>query len=211
MTIKVFVFNPFQENTYLISNEQGDALIIDPGCFNPAEEKRLTDHITQHGLTVRHVVNTHLHVDHILGNAYLERTTGIQAQAHAGDAFWLNALDAQCRMFGLQPPTEKTNADLTLKGGSTLELGNETFTILEVPGHSPGGIALYNATQGVLFSGDTLFAGSIGRTDLTGGDYDILIKNIREKLMILPDATVVYPGHGPTTTIGSERQYNPYL
>lgn len=211
MTIKVFVFNPFQENTYVVSTEQGDTLIIDPGCFNPAEEKRLSNYIAEQGLKVTCVVNTHLHIDHILGNAYVEKTTGIRALAHEGDAFWLNGLDAQCRMFGLQPPTEKTYATLTLKEGDTLQVGEEVFTVFEVPGHSPGGIALYNAAQACLFSGDTLFAGSIGRTDLTGGDYETQIKHIQNKLMSLPDSTVVYCGHGPSTTIGSERLHNPYL
>jgi len=211
MTIKTFVFNPFQENTYLISTEQGETLVIDPGCFYPAEEKRLTDYITQHGLTVTCVVNTHLHIDHVLGNTFLEKVTGIKAQAHAGDAFWLNSMDAQCRMFGLQTPTEKTDAQLNLKEGDILRLGEEAFTVLEVPGHSPGSIALYNATQHCLFSGDALFAGSIGRTDLTGGDYDTLIRNIQSKLMTLPDDTMVYCGHNASTTIGAERQSNPYL
>lgn len=211
MTIKVFVFNPFQENTYLISSETGDTLIIDPGCFNPAEENRLSSYLAEHGMRVTCVVNTHLHIDHVLGNAFVEKSTGVRALAHEGDAFWLNGLDAQCRMFGLQPPTEKTNANLTLKEGDTLQVGNETFTVLEVPGHSPGGIALYNAAQACLFTGDALFAGSIGRTDLTGGDYNTLIKHIQAKLMTLPDSTVVYCGHGPSTTIGSERLHNPYL
>ncbi len=211
MTIKVFVFNPFQENTYLVSTEQGDTLIIDPGCFNAAEEKRLSNYIAEQGLKVTCVVNTHLHIDHVLGNAYVEKTTGVRAMAHEGDAFWLNGLEAQCRMFGLQPPTEKTYATLILKEGDTIHVGNESFSVLEVPGHSPGGIALYNATQGCLFSGDTLFAGSIGRTDLAGGDYETQIKHIQEKLMTLPDSTVVYCGHGLSTTIGSERLHNPYL
>jgi len=211
MTIKAFVFNPFQENTYLISTEQGEAMVIDPGCYNPNEEKRLADYITQQGLTVTSVVNTHLHIDHVLGNAFLEKLTGIKALAHAGDAFWLTSLDAQCRMFGLKTPTEKTDAQLTLKEGDTIQLGEETFTVLEVPGHSPGSIVLYNAAQHCLFSGDALFAGTIGRTDLTGGDYDTLIRNIQSKLMTLPDDTVVYCGHNSSTTIGEERRTNPYL
>lgn len=186
-------------------------MIIDPGCFNPAEERHLANYLAENRLTVTCVVNTHLHIDHVLGNAFVEKITGIRAQAHPGDAFWLNGLDAQCRMFGLQPPTEKTNANLTLKEGDTVQVGQEVFTVLEVPGHSPGSIALYNAAQACVLTGDALFSGSVGRTDLTGGDHNTLIKHIQDKLMALPDSTVVYCGHGPSTTIGLERVHNPYL
>ncbi len=211
MNIKTFAFNPFQENTYVISTDSGAAMIVDPGCYTPHEEQQLQDYLVQHDLTVTWVVNTHLHVDHVLGNAFLEKTLQLKAVAHPGDAFWLNGLDAQCRMFGLQQKHDKPGIDLRLKEGEILTLDTEQFLVLEVPGHSPGSIVLYNAAQACLFSGDALFFGSIGRTDLTGGDYDTLIRNIQDKLMTLPDNTVVYCGHGPSTTIGRERLSNPYL
>lgn len=211
MKIHVFTFNPFQENTYVVWDEQGNTLIIDPGCYTPNEEKLLSNFLMENGLRVTCVVNTHLHLDHVFGNTYVETLTGVRAQSHDGDLFWLKGFEAQCKMFGIDPKSKLPRVNPILKEGDRIRLGDEEFAVLAVPGHSPGGIALYNAARGCLFSGDSLFAGSIGRTDLAGGDYGTLINNIHEKIMSLPDATRIYPGHGPSTNIAIERVSNSYL
>lgn len=210
MTIKQFVFSPFQENTYVISSDNSDALILDPGCFNDSEEQKLLNYINDEHLHVKFLVNTHLHLDHIFGNTFVEKTWGVQTSANEKDSFWLDSYDEHCRLFGLKPPSQAPTIGHVLKEGDSIQLGNDIFRILEVPGHSPGSIALYHE-GGHLFAGDVLFKGSIGRTDLQAGDYAQLIKGITEKLLILPNQTVVYSGHGETTTIGFERENNPFL
>jgi len=211
MTIKSFVFNPFQENTYVVYVESGEAMVIDPGCFSVAEEQTLLKFITENSLTIKLVVNTHLHIDHVFGNGFLEKLFDIKALAHREDEFWLNGLEAQARMFGVPLRHAKPSIAHYISEGDILMLGDERFDVFEVPGHSPGSIALYNARQSCLFTGDVLFAGSIGRTDFTGGDHATLIREIHEKIMILPDNTLVYSGHGPSTTIGQEKSGNPFL
>jgi glyoxylase-like metal-dependent hydrolase (beta-lactamase superfamily II) len=211
MNIKQFVFNPFQENTYLVYNDSLEAMIIDPGCNNTAEENKIASFIKDNNLTIKYVINTHLHIDHVLGNYYFEVTFGVKALAHQGDEFWLNGLSAQARMFGLDLKSGNPTLGGFLKEGDKLKLGDDVFDIFETPGHSPGSIVLYNASSGLLFAGDLIFQGSIGRTDLAGGNYQDIIKSIQQKILVLPDETVVYSGHGPSTTIGHEKQYNPYF
>lgn len=211
MEIKSFIVNPFQENTYVVSVESGETMVIDPGFYSTSEEKAFLDYLDANGLTPKILVNTHLHIDHVLGNAFIEQRYGLKAFAHEGDGFWLNGLEAQGRMFGLPMRGPKPSIGLYIREGDNVTLGTEVFEILEVPGHSPGSIVLYNRLQGCLFAGDVLFSGSVGRSDFTGGDHGVLIKGIREKLLILPDETVVYSGHGPSTTIGREKNGNPFL
>jgi hydroxyacylglutathione hydrolase len=210
MTIKQFVFSPFQENTYVISADNKDALILDPGCFNASEEQKLLDYIKSEQLNVKFLVNTHLHLDHIFGNVFVEKSWEVKTSANAMDAFWLETYEDHCRLFGVKPPSSAPSIGHVLKEGDSIQLGNEIFKILEVPGHSPGSIALYHS-DGFLFAGDVLFKGSIGRTDLEQGNYAQLINGITNKLLILPDETVVYSGHGDPTTIGFERKNNPFL
>lgn len=211
MIIKQFTVNPFQENTYLVSVESGDALVIDPGFYSTSEENEFINYLDANGLKPTMLVNTHLHIDHVLGNSFVEERFGLKAFAHEGDGFWLNGLEAQGRMFGLPLRGKKPSIGLYIKDGDKVSLGKEVFEVFEVPGHSPGSITLYNRQQGCLFAGDVLFAGSVGRADLAGGDHALLIKGIREKLLTLPEETVVYCGHGPSTTIGKEIAVNPFL
>lgn len=211
MKIKQFVFNPFQENTYVVYTESGDAMIIDPGCSSHSEEVMLTDFLKENSLTLKLVVNTHLHVDHVLGNSFIEKTYGIKALANKDDEYWLKSLEAQAMMFGVALRHELPTLGGYLNEGDTLEFGSDKFQIFQIPGHSPGSIVLYNASQSVVFVGDVLFYSSIGRSDLAGGDYTLLIDGINKKLLNLPDETVVYSGHGPSTTIGQERKSNPFI
>lgn len=211
MKIKQFTFNPFQENTYVLYNEENEALIIDPGCYDPSEEERLNSFIMSKNLTVKLLVNTHLHIDHVFGNAFVENKYHVKALANQADEFWLKGLEAQARMFGMNlryttPPIGKN-----IREGDQLTLGTEIFEVYQIPGHSPGSIVLYNEKNRCVFVGDVLFQNSIGRTDLQGGNYQTLIDGIRAKLLLLPDDTVVYSGHGPSTTIGVEKVNNPFL
>lgn len=216
MHFKQFVFNPFGVNCFVLSNNAGDAILIDPSVSNASERAALADYIKNAGLKVRRVLNTHLHLDHVLGNAFVERTFGIKAEAHEEDNFLLDLQEEQSQMFGL--PVEEIAPPLGnfLAEGDVVEIPGIKLHVIHVAGHSPGGIAFYceNAneevpdgakTVPVLFPGDILFAGSMGRADLFGGDEDALVSGIRSKLLTLPSETVVFPGHGPTTTIEDER------
>jgi hydroxyacylglutathione hydrolase len=211
MVIQRFVFSPFQENTFVVYSDNLEAMIIDPGCYSSAEEQKLLTFIQSNNLNVKYLVNTHSHIDHVFGNAFVEETWKVSSSANAGDDFWIKGMAAQYRMFGLEMRKQAPPIGHFLNEGDFIQLGDAIFTIFQVPGHSPGSIVLYNAGQHCLFAGDVLFEGGIGRTDLQGGDYQQIIQGIQGKLMVLPDETVVYPGHGSNTTIGQERRTNPYL
>ena len=225
MKIKQFVFNPFGVNCFVLSNNAGDAILIDPSVSNASERAALADYVKKAGLKVRRVLNTHLHLDHVLGNAFVEREFGVKAEAHEEDNFLLDLQEEQSQMFGL--PVEEIAPPLGgfLAEGDVVEIPGIKLHVIHVAGHSPGGIAFYceNANEDesdaatekagtknakpvpVLFPGDILFAGSMGRADLFGGDEDALISGIKSKLLTLPGETVVFPGHGPATTIEDER------
>jgi len=211
MHIKQFTFNPFQENTYVVFNDEKDALIIDPGCYNDNEENQLKDFIDSNSLNVKLLVNTHLHIDHVFGNAFIEKTYQIKASANQQDEFWLRGLEGQSRMFGLKLRHDTPTLGNYIQEGDKLMLGKDVFDVFQVPGHSPGSIVLYNASSESVFVGDVLFENSIGRTDLQGGSYQSLIEGIQNKLMTLPESTTVYCGHGPSTTIGREKTNNPFI
>ena len=203
-------FNPFQVNTYLVISG-GEVMIVDPGMLLPEENSRLFDYIKSHSLKVTQIVNTHLHLDHIFGNQAAAEEYGRTPKAHRADFPLGQTLADQARSFGLpdnlvrQPQSFDTLAD-----GDTLSVGELKIRVIAVPGHSPGGIALYCAQEGWVITGDSLFQQSIGRTDLPGGNHRQLIESVRTRLLTLPPETKVYPGHGPSTTIGAELN-NPYL
>ena len=212
MKIKTFIFNPLQENTYLVIDQASNqCMIIDAGMLFDQEKQQLAAYLQENKLQLKYVVNTHLHLDHCFGNGFLFQTFGVKPLAHSDDEDLLRFMKAHAGAFGVPFNEEPQPLGGYLNEGDTLQLGNQIFEVMHIPGHSRGGIVLYNAAQGVLFSGDSLFKMSIGRTDLPGGDYATLICALTKTVMTLPDATVVYPGHGPTTTIEQEKMYNAYL
>jgi hydroxyacylglutathione hydrolase len=198
-----------ETNCYIAAcPETKEAAVIDPGAFSPKEVQTILDIIWQHGLSVKYIINTHGHIDHIAGNQALLKETGAKLCIHADDADMLTSVRLNgSELFGMDlvsPPPDRLLSD-----GDVIMLGRLEMKVLHTPGHTPGGISLL--IDGTLFSGDTLFAGSVGRTDLPGGSETEIIRSIKSKLLILPDETKVRPGHGPRTTIGAEREENPFL
>lgn len=211
MTIKTFTFNPFQEHTYLVFDETNEAVLIDAGCLQSSEKQLLKKFIDDNKLILKRVINTHLHLDHQFGNKFVFDTYGLVPEACVADEFLLDNVVAQARSFGLPIDEEAQTLGAYIIENQEIKFGNSSLKAIHVPGHSPGSMAFYSEKEGVLIAGDVLFQGSIGRTDLPQGDYATLILSITKKLLILPDSTVVYCGHGPTTTIGYEKENNPYL
>lgn len=210
--VKSFVFNMFGENTYLLWNpETKEATIIDPGMYNTAEEHVLDSFIEENGLSVGQLINTHMHLDHIIGDNYVKRRYNVKSAAGSADAFFGEKALTQARMFGMPFEPEPVSIDIELTNNQHIDICGETATIFSVPGHSPGSIAVYLPKSKCVFTGDVLFESSIGRTDLVGGNHATLLRSIKEKLFTLPDDTKVYPGHGAPTTIGYEKQHNPYV
>ena len=212
MKIKQIQNNPFQENTYVVWDEASmEAAIVDCGALFPQEEERIEAFVNDNNLKVKYILNTHLHLDHCFGNAWAAGRYSILPMAHEEDETLLARMGEQARMFGLpfEVRTEKLGG--YLKDGDVLTLGENRIEVIHTPGHSRGGLCFYIPSAGWLISGDSLFEGSIGRTDLEGGSYATLIKSITERLITLPEETVVYPGHGPYTTIGEEKKCNPFL
>jgi len=211
MTIKIFTFNPFQENTYLLFDETKEAVLIDAGCITETEKLTLKRFIDENGLTLKRLINTHLHLDHQFGNKFVADTFGLLPEANQQDEFLLANVVEQARSFGFSVEEEAQALGAYINEGDEIKFGNCSLKAIHVPGHSPGSLAFYSEKEGVVFAGDVLFRNSIGRTDLPYGDYATLILSITKKLLPLPDSTVVYCGHGPSTTIGSEKNSNPYL
>lgn len=210
MKVKRFIFNPIEVNCYVLSDETKECVVIDAGCWSESECKQLSDYIDKNELKVKHLLNTHLHFDHIYGNYFMKQTYGIETEAHSDDEFMLDA--NQLRRFGISDDTMPIAPICRyLRNSDSVLFGRECLDVLHVPGHSPGSVAFYCASANSVWVGDTLFFRSVGRTDLTGGNQDQLVNSIHEKLFTLPDDTIVYTGHGPATTIGEERQFNPYL
>ncbi|HVX49874.1 MAG TPA: MBL fold metallo-hydrolase [Chitinophagaceae bacterium] len=208
--VEYFTFNPLQENTFLLSNEKGDALIIDPGCYFTAEEETLKNHIDKQGLTPVQLLNTHCHIDHVFGNRWVAKTYGLELYIHPLEERMLEWAPQSGEMWGLHFTNYRGPLHF-LTPGNAVTLGSDELQVLFTPGHSPGSISFYSRKQHFLIGGDVLFRDSIGRTDLPGGNHDQLLQSIRAQLFVLPAETVVYPGHGPATTIGYEMKNNPYL
>jgi glyoxylase-like metal-dependent hydrolase (beta-lactamase superfamily II) len=211
ITVKTFIVNPVFENTYVLHDETREAVIIDCGCVTPAEEKLLLYYLSQEGLTVKRLLNTHLHFDHMLGNEYVSRQCGILPEAHRYEVEQVPPPQQQLRLHRSPFPVNFVDVGYYLNDNETIAFGHSELTALLTPGHSPGSLSFYSRKDGFILSGDVLFNGSIGRTDLWGGDFDTLITSIRERIFTLPDDTIVYPGHGDATTVGTEKQFNPYL
>ena len=207
--IQDFVFNPFMENTYVVYDDTKQAAIIDPGCYEDYERKALLDFIKENELVVKMLINTHCHIDHVLGNQFVLDNFAVPFFMHELDLPVLKAVPSYASNYGFANylPAEPTNF---FKEGELLKIGNAEFEIIHLPGHAPGHVGLVNEKERVFIGGDVLFDGSIGRTDLPGGDHDTLISSIQNKLFKYHDDVKVYCGHGPTTTLGKEKNTNPF-
>ncbi len=210
MKIETFVCNPIMENTFVVYDETKQCIIIDPGCFNDAEFSKIDDFIKANDLEVVKIVNTHSHFDHIMGIQKCRSAYNVKWEAHSGDNSLIENAPNQGKMFGI-PMQEVALPDIELNEGESIEFGNTKLSIFHVPGHSNGSICLYHQESKQIIVGDVLFKSSIGRTDLPGGNYELLISGIKNKLFQLPDDVLVYPGHGGTTSIGEEKISNPFL
>ena len=211
MKIKRFEFNMFQENCYILWDETNEAVVIDPGCFYEEEKQELKSFIVKNELQVKHLLNTHLHLDHIFGNALMLKEFGLKAEANQADEFWIDEAPKQSRMFGFQLQEPLVPLGKYLHDGDTITFGHIQLEAIHGPGHSPRRLVFYCSQEHCIFSGDVLFQGSIGRADLAGGNFDHLIENICSRLFVLPNETIVYPGHGAPTTIGIEKTENPFF
>lgn len=214
LKVKIFVVNPLQVNSYVVSDERTkETAIIDCGCAEESEWDNVKRYIAQEGLTVKHLLNTHLHFDHIWGVPLAERDLGLKAEANYADMdLYNNVEDAVARVIGVRIPMPAfPPLGTSLLDGDVIPLGESVLKVITTPGHSQGGICFYSEDDKMLFAGDTLFCGSIGRTDLDGGNHMQLIESITSQLLPLPEDTTVYCGHGPNTTIRNEKMFNPYL
>ncbi len=210
LQLKLFTFNPFYENTYILYDETKACVIIDPGCYEPEEKRELFDFIIKEDLKPVRLLNTHCHIDHVLGNKFVAESFGLKVEIHALEYPLLKATIVYGSRYGIM--VEESPEPLTsLKDGEEITFGNSTLKIIFAPGHSPGSVCFYNEADAIVIGGDVLFRQSIGRTDLPGGDAETLLKSIRNNLFVLPDDTTVFPGHGEETTIGYEKKHNPFL
>ncbi len=208
--IKKFIFNPFQVNTYLLYDETKECVIIDAACCNGDEELAISQFIALNNLKPVHLLSTHTHIDHILGNPFIADTYNLNLAAHADSAIYLERAGDYAANYGL-PLSRVEPIGQYLSDGQIIRFGNSALTVLHTPGHANGSVCFYADQQDFVVVGDVLFYQSIGRTDLPGGDYDILKNSIWSKLFVLPEKTIVFPGHGPETTIGSEKISNPFV
>lgn len=210
--VKCFVCNSFCENSYVVyDSDTKECAIIDAGFYYADEEDAVSHFIESNGLKVKHLINTHLHLDHCFGASFIAERYGVGLSGDDNDELLLRLIPQQCEMFGIKLNAPVPELKNILKEGDKIEIGNYTLVAISVPGHSPGSLCFYCKEESILFSGDVLFKESIGRTDLQGGSYKTLYENITSKIFTLPDSTIVYCGHGPNTTIEHEREYNPYM
>lgn len=214
MALKInnLVFNPFEENTYIIYDDMTkETLVIDPGMMDKREIQQFDKFIKDNNLKIRHLINTHIHIDHVAGDNYVSCRYDVSISAAKKDAFLATHIVEQARMFHLKGNFSEIDITNGLTDGETLNIGRYKMEVIYVPGHSPGSIAIYCPSEKWIIVGDALFRRSIGRTDLPGGDYNQLVSSITKRLMPLPSETIVYPGHGISTTIGEEKNFNPYI
>lgn len=210
MQVAQFTFNPFSENTFVLFDNSKQCAIVDPGCSNHAEQQEVTAFIAQQGLTPVLLLNTHCHIDHVLGNAFVAKTYNLPLHLHQLELQTYADTGRWADMFGLMMEEMPKN-QIFIDEPQQLTFGNTTLQVLFTPGHSIASVSFYESTTKQLIAGDVLFYQSIGRTDLPGGDFDVLANSIRTKLYTLPDETTVYCGHGPKTAIGFEKQHNPFV
>lgn len=210
ITIKTFIFNAFMVNTYLLFDETRQAIVVDAACSDRKEEERLENFLESNSLKLIRNINTHCHIDHILGNLFIEERYGIRPEYHPAGKPFLDRAKEIGISYGFSVP-RITDPGPFLHDGDIITWGRSELNVLYTPGHADGSCCLYNSEQGFVITGDVLFRDSIGRTDLPSGDFDLLMASIREKIFTLPDDTVVYPGHGPETEVGYEKRNNPFI
>lgn len=211
MKIKTFTFNPFQENTYVVYDESKECVIIDAGCYEKHEQQTLLEWITSEQLTPVKLISTHSHLDHVFGNHFLCHHFSIPLGIHPLDLETLNSLTKVASMYGIPNVFESPAPTFYFEEGDSIVFGNSQLEVLFVPGHAPGHVAFVSHDDAFVVNGDCLFSGSIGRTDLPGGNHEQLIQSINQKLFTLPDSYTVYCGHGPATTVGHEKHNNPFF
>ncbi len=212
MKVARFEFSMFGINTYVVYDPQArECAVIDPGMSSDKERNAVTSFVKRNDLKVIHLINTHLHIDHAVGDNFITETYGAKPEAHRDDVPLGEGIRQQALMFGMSEDFKDVAVSQYLEEGDVVRIGDGELEVLHIPGHSPGSIVLYDRKDGFVFAGDVLFRGSIGRTDLPGGSHSALISGIKNKLLPLPDNTIVFPGHGPATTIGDERRMNPFL
>jgi hydroxyacylglutathione hydrolase len=209
LSIQSFTFNAFSENTYVVADESREAVIIDPGCYSREEREELSSFIEGHQLKIKLILNTHCHIDHVLGNDFVKDKYKAPLLIHKIEQAQLRAVKNYAPLYGFDGYRE-AEPDQFIDESKVIQFGSTTWKIIFLPGHAPGHVGFYDEKEKIIFSGDVLFEHSIGRTDLPGGNFDVLIQSIHQKLFTLPDDVVVYPGHGPTTTLGEEKSSNPF-
>lgn len=210
MNVACLTFNPVQVNTYVVWDETLECVIVDPGCSNPHEEAQLKAFIESKNLTPVRLLNTHGHFDHIWGNQFVADTWNLKVEAHTLSQEIMERGPSQGAMFGIEVP-KAPSIGQEIVVGEKITFGDSSLDTIHVPGHEPGSIVFYSEADHFMICGDVIFNGSIGRTDLYKGDHQLLIDGIKEKLICLPDETVIYSGHGISTTVASEKMRNPYL
>ena len=211
MKIKIFPFNQFLENTIVLSDSTSECIIIDPGCYNNEEKQILENYIITNNLKPVKLINTHCHIDHILGNNFVSSNWDIDLEINKNDLNLLNESNQIAKIYGFVDYENSPNPKKFLNEGDMVNFGNSELKVIFTPGHAPGHISLYSAKENFIISGDVIFKNSIGRTDLPGGDFNTLIETINNKILSLADNVIIYCGHGPITTVGDERKNNPFL
>ena len=209
LTIESLTFGPFQENTYIVSDDTSDGVIVDPGCYTQEEQLALYQYISNNQISIKKIINTHCHIDHVLGNQSVKSKYQVPLAIPLGEKEVLAAVKVYATNYGF-PNYQEAEVDEYISEQDLVSFGDSQLQVLLVPGHSPGHLAFYHADSAICLGGDVLFQGSIGRTDLPGGDFETLIASIHEKMFKLPDEVVVYCGHGPPTSIGEEKTTNPF-
>ena len=210
-TVQSFEVNYFSENTYIVYDETKEGVIIDCGCMNKEEQQLISRFVSEQQLTLKRYLCTHLHLDHIFGNQFVWKQYGLKPEASKADVEGLPSPIDQAKAFRLPLAIQEVAVEHFLAGGQNVQFGKTQLEVISAPGHSPGGLAFYNRKNGFVIVGDSLFAGSIGRTDLWGGSQELLQAALRDRILSLPDETIVYPGHGPETRVIDEKFSNPYL
>ena len=209
MKIKTFTFNSFQENTYILYDETKECIVIDPGCYTEEEKEVLSKFINNNELTPVKLINTHCHIDHIFGNKYVSEKWNLDL--YANSLILLKEAKSISNLYGFNNYEDSPKPKFLIENNQIIKFGKQQLKVLYTPGHSPDHVCLYNKENDLLIAGDLIFKESIGRYDLPGGDYDILINSIKEQIICLPDNTKIFSGHGPATLLEYEKKNNPYL